>query len=251
VARLVHDLVYGIVAVSLWALALAGGEVVFTLMVRLLPWPFALPLAALVTVLALLVEAAIVVAPLPRLRPGRYPVGKSAVFANWALRTIVQRVVLAPALKSTFFASHVLRWLALRALGARIAWSARVALDAELVDPCLVTVEAGARLGSGCRLSGHLVEGDRLHLGTIQVGAEALVGDEARVWPDVSIGARAQVQARSVLHAGVIIGADAQIGSDAVLDAFAAVGEGAVVGTRALVAARAVVPAGQRPATGR
>ena len=56
------------------------------------------------------------------------------------------------------FAFAGLRWLLLRALGARAAFGIQTATDVRLVDPSLFAVGPGSMLAAGTLAAGHFIE---------------------------------------------------------------------------------------------
>lgn len=210
------------------------------------PAAVAWALATVAALLALILEVGLLTALLPALRPGRYQLMKGRVFYGWLLRSMLRRVLFLPALKWIFFNSNVLRFLALRALGARIAFTASLSADVDILDPALTTIGPGALIGARCALSCHYVENGTLVLDVIEVGARALLAAEVGIGPGCRIGARAFVKPRTTMSIQVTVGEGADIGIGATLDALSSVGAGATVGTGAYVPVRGVVPAGGR-----
>jgi len=226
----------GAAAVSLWVRALLGGVSPYV------AWPLAL-LAAL---FALTFEVAVLSALCPRLVPGRYPMLKGRVFWGWLLRSMLRRVLLLPGLKWVLFNSNVLRFCALRAMGARVAFTASISSDVDLLDPSLVEIGPGAVIGSRCLLTAHYVQEGLLVLDEIRVGAGALLAGDVGLAPGVTIGEHALVKVRTSVNVRATIGPRAEVGPLAVIDALATVGAEAKIGTGAYVPVRGVVPDGGR-----
>src|SRR5262249_8063269 len=127
---------------ALWATrALAAALTPFT--PSLVAWTVAL----IGGLLALIAEVGLASALCPRLRPGRYPLMRGAVFYGWIFRSLLRRILLPPGLRHVLFTSHTLRWLTLRALGARVAFAANFAPDVDLTEPSLLEVGPGAIVG--------------------------------------------------------------------------------------------------------
>lgn len=231
-----YDLLY----LSLAALLYAGAGYAGWAAARVVPWPLGVPAA----LLALIAEVGLLSALLPRLRPGRYPLARPGKVAiAWILRSMLRRVLLLPSLKAIYFNSNVLRFLALRALGARVAFTANLSSDVDILDPQLFSLGAGATVGARCFVTGHLVAGGVLLLREVSVGPGALLALQVVVAPGCTIGAGALLKPGASLSVGAQVGARAEIGIDALVDALAQVGEGALVATRAYVPPRARVAA--------
>jgi UDP-3-O-[3-hydroxymyristoyl] glucosamine N-acyltransferase len=249
----VYDVLYAVAAVVFYGGALVvGREAAVALAAVGLAgrwlWPLALLGGAAAGLVALVVAVGVATACLPRLRPGRYPLMRGAVFYGWLFRSLLRRLLMVPGLRAVLFSSNVMRFLTLRALGARVAFSASFSSDVDLLDPALLTVGAGAVVGARSLVSGHYIEGGRLILGRVVIGEGALVAAEVLIAPEVSIGARAKVLTRAALSRGVAVGEGATVGGDAVLDGFARVGARAQIGTRAYLGPRRRVADGARVA---
>ncbi|MGA9523959.1 MAG: hypothetical protein WBV82_21035 [Myxococcaceae bacterium] len=243
-----YDAIYLTVATVLYGLALIAGAEAFALLTRWLPWPFAFMPAVVVGLLALIAQVGLLSALLPRLRPGRYPMMKGRVFFGWIFRSLLRRVLFVPGVKWVVMSSNVLRFLALRALGARVAFTANMSSDVDVLDPSLLEVGPGATIGARSFLSGHWVEGGKLVLGEIRVGARSLVAAEVIIAPGVVIGERAVVKARASLGPEVQVGDRADIGAAAILVSHVVVEPGARVDVGQLIPARTRVTAAKSDA---
>lgn len=239
------DLLYVALSTALYGLAAHAG---FLLAGRL---PDGLPLAVriaagvLVALVALAAEVALLVAVLPRLQPGRHPFLRGRVFWSWALRFVLRRILHFPALKAVYFGSNVLRWLSLRALGARVAFASNMSNDVDVLDPSLLTIDTGATIGARALLSGHYVQDGMLVLGEIRVGAGALVSVGVTIGPDVTIGPRATVKGLSALTRDIVIGDGADIGGETAIEPHVRIGAGAKTAPRAHVPPRTVIADGE------
>lgn len=179
--------------------------------------------------LALIVEVAILGAVLPRVLPGRYPLMKHPIFFVWLLRSMLRRLLFAPGLKWFLFASNTLRFLSLRALGARVAFDANMSADVDILDPWLLTIENGATIGARAILASHYVDRGKLVLGPVTVRAGALVGASVMVGPSVEIGARTVIKPLTSISNDVSVGEDTQVGPNAFIGNGVKIGKGAVV----------------------
>ncbi|HET9140070.1 Pls/PosA family non-ribosomal peptide synthetase, partial [Actinophytocola sp.] len=116
--------------------------------------------------------------------PGSYPRGGSVHLRLWAAERLAEMS------GATGLAGGWLTGYA-RALGVRIGPD----VDLHSMPP----VTGMLRLGRGSAvepevdLSGHWLDGDRLHIGTIRIGAEATVGARSTLLPGARIGRRAEI----------------------------------------------------------
>lgn len=118
------------------------------------------------------------------LRPGTYPRGGRVHLRLWTAERLAEMS------GATSLAGAWLTYYA-RALGVRIGED----VDLHALPP----VTGMLRLGKGCAvepevdLSGHWLDGDRLHIGSIRIGAGATVGARSTFFPGTRIGKRAEV----------------------------------------------------------
>ncbi len=243
VGLLVYDVIFLTLAALLYGGAASAAFCAHYFFVEKvgLPVPFALFPDFLVALFVLIVEVAFLTALCPRLKPGKYPMMKGAVFYGWLLRSALRRIMFVPGLKWFLFASNTLRFLTLRGLGAKVSFSANMSADAELLDPSLVIVGPGAVIGARCLVSGHFVEDGKLVLGTIEIGKGSLLAADVICGPNVVVGEKVMVKAQAAIGLGTRIGDRASIGARAYLESNVTVEPGAVVANAELVKPRTIV----------
>lgn len=248
---LVYDLLFLTVATLVYGSSAWVAARAFHTAARAVPWELCLVPAGLAFTLAVIAQVAVLSALCPRLVPGRYPMMKSPVFWGWLLRSMLRRLLLLPGLKWLVMTSNVLRFLALRAMGADVAFTASMSSDVDVLDPQLLRVARRAMIGARSIVTGHYVEQGTLVLGAISIGDGALLAADVMCGPEVTIGRGARIGARTSISVGATIGEDARLSADVFLDRGAAVGKGARIATGALVPRGAVVGDGARfPAQG-
>lgn len=248
---LVYDLLFFGLATVTYAAALRAAAFVFVELSARFPWPLAVVPAAVAFMLALILEVGVLTLLCPRLQPGRYPAMKGRVFWAWIFRTLLRRLLMPPPIKWMVFSSNVLRFLALRAMGARVAFTANMSSDVDVLDPALLEVGPGAIIGARCFTSGHYVDRGQLVLGVIRIGAGAMLAAAVNVGPGVTVGAKAIVKPLAGLGPDCVIGEGAQIGGEALIDIAARVGDGADLGNRVHVRPGVTVPAGTKVPAGK
>ena len=240
---ILYDCIYLIVAAALYGGAVWATLEAAAVLMAWLPLVLAYLLAIPVGLVTLVGGVALGGLLLPRVRPGRYPMMKGVVFYAWLFRSMLRRALLYPPLKALLFTSNVLRFLTLRALGARVAFSASMSADVDLLDPWLTTVGPGAMIGARCLVSGHYVKGGELILAEVEVGPGALLAADVAIGPGVRVGRDCQVLGRATLAPG------AQVGDGAVVGACAYLEPGVEVAPRARVGANAHLRRDQADAT--
>ncbi len=218
-------------------------------------WRWALlPPLALLFLAGLLATTAILRLCLPRLEAGRYPFPMHRRAVAWLLHFSLQRIVYLPSWRHLLFAFSTFRWALLRALGARVAFDLDTSSDVLILDAPLMTLEAGAMVGAGSTLSGHVIEQGVLVLGAVRLGRGAYVGSSVLIGPGTTIGEHATVGADCRLPGDNTIGAftylgaacyispGVSIGANAILGHQVAVGPGVTIGDHAVVATGARIP---------
>lgn len=117
-------------------------------------------------------------------RPGRYPRGGSVHLRLWAAER------LAEASGATTLTGAWLERYA-RALGARVGQD----VDLHSLPPVtgMLKLGRGAAVESEVDLSGYWLDGDRLEIGPVKVGAHAVVGTRSILFPGARVGKRAEV----------------------------------------------------------
>ncbi|MFI6938762.1 Pls/PosA family non-ribosomal peptide synthetase [Streptomyces sp. NPDC050418] len=130
-------------------------------------------------------------------QPGTYPRGGSVHLRLWTAERLAECSG-ATSLTGSWLERYA------RALGARIGPD----VDLHSLPP----VTGLLKLGRGCAvetevdLSGHWLDGDRLHIGSIKVGARAVVGTRSILFPGARVGKRAEVAPGSAVHGQIPTG---------------------------------------------
>jgi non-ribosomal peptide synthetase-like protein len=130
--------------------------------------------------------------------PGTYPRGGTVHLRLWA----AQR--LAEASGATSLSGIWLTWYA-RALGAQLGED----VDLHSLPPVtgMLKLGRGCAIGTEVDLSGYWLDGDRLHLGPVRVGAGAVVGTRSVLMPGARVGKRAEIAPGSVVSDAATAGA--------------------------------------------
>ncbi|MFG2088991.1 Pls/PosA family non-ribosomal peptide synthetase [Spirillospora sp. NPDC048824] len=132
------------------------------------------------------------------LRPGAHPRGGAVHLRLWTAEQLAARLGAAELSAAPWFAFYA------RALGARIG------ADVDLHSPPPVTgmlwLGRGAAIEPEADLSGHWLDGDVLHVGEIRVGAGAVVGARAVLFPGARVGKKAHVAAGAAVTGRVPAG---------------------------------------------
>jgi acetyltransferase-like isoleucine patch superfamily enzyme len=246
VGFVIYDLLFVFLATVLYGGALMAGVRAFLAMSARMPWPFAIVPALVVALLALIVEAFIATSLCPPLRPGRYRMMKSVTFYSWIIRSMIRRLLFDCGLRWLLFSSNLLRFLAFRALGAKVDFTSSLSTDVTVTDPSLLVIRAGAIVGSRSYLAGHWMERGRLILANVEIGEGSLIALDVLCSPGVVIGKKVTVKSFVILAPNVRIDDEADIGATCEIDTAAHIGRKARLASRTYVAQRQIIPEGAR-----
>ncbi|WP_433449246.1 Pls/PosA family non-ribosomal peptide synthetase [Streptomyces sp. CA-142005] len=130
-------------------------------------------------------------------RPGRYPRGGSVHLRLWTAERLAE-FSWATSLTGSWLERYA------RALGAKVGPE----VDLHSLPPVtgMLKLGRGAAVESEVDLSGHWLDGDRLEIGPVKVGAHATVGTRSMLFPGARIGKRAEVAPGSAVNGQIPTG---------------------------------------------
>ncbi|MEV6294012.1 Pls/PosA family non-ribosomal peptide synthetase [Streptomyces sp. NPDC051896] len=131
------------------------------------------------------------------MRPGRYPRGGSVHLRLWTAERLAEFSG-ATSLTGSWLERYA------RALGAKVGPE----VDLHSLPPVtgMLKLGRGAAVESEVDLSGHWLDGDRLEIGPVKVGAHATVGTRSMLFPGARIGKRAEVAPGSAVNGQIPTG---------------------------------------------
>jgi len=132
------------------------------------------------------------------LRPGSYPRGGAVQMRLWAAERFADAMGAVTMAGAPWIAYYA------RLLGATIGEG----VDLHTVPPVtgLLRIGEGASIEPEVDLSGYWMDGDVVHVGTIHIGRDAVVGARSTIGPDVHIGRGSVVEAGSTVLTSVPAG---------------------------------------------
>lgn len=133
---------------------------------------------------------------LGRVQPGVLPAWSLAYLRWWSTRLLIQT---SPA---ALFRGTPLLVAWLRLLGARVAWTAHLAMRRLPACPDLLTVGDEAVINAHAQLDTCTARGGRMHLGPVRIGARAEVGDGCLVDIHATLEADARLAPSTTVAAG-------------------------------------------------
>ncbi|MBK6867592.1 MAG: amino acid adenylation domain-containing protein [Burkholderiales bacterium] len=133
-----------------------------------------------------------------KLKPGSYPLWGLTYYRWWLADRMTEAVPIYLIAGSPLYAA----WL--RALGAKVGSDVNLG-SMTLRVPHLVRIGEGASIGNAVNLENARVEGGRLHLGAIDIGAQACVGSYVVIEGGTAIGEYGHLEGQSALSQGQVI----------------------------------------------
>ncbi|MBS0302235.1 MAG: amino acid adenylation domain-containing protein [Proteobacteria bacterium] len=130
-----------------------------------------------------------------RLAPGSYPLWGWTYYRWWLVDRLLDAVPVYLINGSPLYPA----WL--RLLGARIGPEVMLG-STTLRVPHLTSIGAGTSMGNGAYLENARVEGGQLHLGRIDIGAQACIGSYTVIEGDTCIGDFGHLEGQSALASG-------------------------------------------------
>ncbi|GAB3058876.1 non-ribosomal peptide synthetase [Intrasporangium mesophilum] len=124
-------------------------------------------------------------------QPGTYPRGGSVQIRLWAAERFTEEMGAITLAGAAWINTYA------RALGAHIGHG----VDLHTVPPVtgMLTIGDGASVEPEVDLSGYWMDGDVVHVGTIEIGPRSVVGARSTIGPNVRIGRDALVEAGSTV----------------------------------------------------
>ncbi|HEY8564890.1 MAG TPA: Pls/PosA family non-ribosomal peptide synthetase [Beijerinckiaceae bacterium] len=133
-----------------------------------------------------------------RTKPGRYPLWGVYYFRWW----LAQRLL--PLIHIKWLQGSPVIRLYLRLLGAKVGQDAIIG-DVDIGAADLVTIGDGASIGSKVKLANAEIIGNELVIGTITIGADAVIGTSCVLAHDTAVGEHAELLDLTALGEGTVV----------------------------------------------
>jgi acetyltransferase-like isoleucine patch superfamily enzyme len=124
---------------------------------------------------------------LPKLKPGVFDI-KSKGGRTWFLHFMLTNSINVSGLMPLIYTSYLTRWLYFRAMGAKIDYGVHLSIYARLRDFPLIKIGKGTTLGVGAHISCHSDVGNKVLLGTVEIGEKCFIGMNTILGPKTKIG---------------------------------------------------------------
>lgn len=92
-----------------------------------------------------------------------------------------------------------------RGMGAKVVPSLFTSLSTRIADPWFVEIGENVTIGADAWILGHAGDGPEIILGSVLIGAGAIIGARCVILPDVRIGENSRVGAGAVVVRGTVI----------------------------------------------
>lgn len=161
------------------------------LFLDVVPWPwlgFLLPALGVLFVVTVIVGLGCLNLLLPPLKEGYHKAPLSAHFYLWSLYFSLNRILFLEPLKNMVLYSGILRYLAFKALGAKLAFGTSISANVTFTDLPMIEIGEGSLIGAYSQLTGHYINKGTLFLGKIKIGQRVNIGGYCRIAPAVEIG---------------------------------------------------------------
>lgn len=151
-------------------------------------WGFLMPVLVVVFIVGVIASVGLLRFVLPAMNAGHFTAPVSPAFYIWTLHLSLNRLIFIEPLHSLILYSSVLRYLALRALGAKLAYGTSISARVSFTDLPFIEIGEGCIVGANSLLTGHYLNKGNLFLGKIVIGERVNVGGYCRIGPGVEIG---------------------------------------------------------------
>lgn len=141
---------------------------------------------------------------MPKLRPGAYELKSDPMVIIWYLHMSLNRSLKSTGLLSIVRSSNVLKFLHLRALGCKVAYSANFSAELEIVDPSLIQIDENVIIGGRCYMGCHVVFDGKLILGSIHLKKNSFISLGNVIGQGTTVGEKATVGAGNYLYRDTI-----------------------------------------------
>ncbi|MES2856346.1 MAG: hypothetical protein V4692_10815 [Bdellovibrionota bacterium] len=124
---------------------------------------------------------------LPRLKPGVYEVDSFAIKA-WYLNFNLTNSLNVSGLMPLIYTTYLTKWLYCRAMGAQIAYGVHFSIYTKFREFQLIKIGRGSSLSAGTHIACHTHVGNKLLLGTVEIGERCFIGMDSIVGPKTKMG---------------------------------------------------------------
>lgn len=136
---------------------------------------------------------------LPRLRPGKYPIGFNRDFLAWSMHMGLNRSIEILGFRNFIFNFNSTKFLYWRALGAKVSYSITSSLSADLCDHQLLEIGEHCKITSDVLISAHTFFNEQLILEPVRLHRNVYIGMNTTVFSGCEIGDDCYVGSHNLL----------------------------------------------------
>jgi acetyltransferase-like isoleucine patch superfamily enzyme len=138
-------------------------------------------------------------------KEGVYPLGRCKEVTNWLIHAGILNFISVPGFQNLIRSNPLLRRFYHLLNGAKIHPSALISYDACIVDPFLIEIGEGTKIGRWAKLAGHYSDENSFIFKKIIIGKNVLIGADCMIGPGVNIGDYSVVYAKSNVFPNTVI----------------------------------------------
>ena len=128
-----------------------------------------------------------------------------SIKVNWMLHYGINNFVRVFAFQRLLQSNPLLRRLYFTLFGARVHPRAKISYETNFLDPSLVEIGKGTKIGAYTIIAGHYSDNSSFVIGRVRIGINSLIGGEVLIAPGVRIGDDAVIEARSSILPGTVV----------------------------------------------
>ena len=142
---------------------------------------------------------------LPDVKQGVFRLNDKKEVTNWLLHTGIVNYIMVPKLDNLIRSNPLLKSLYYKLMGAKIHRTAMISYDVKIIDPFLVEIGEGTKIGRWAKIAGHYADENNYIIGKVKVGKNAIIGGFCFLAPNSSIGDSSILLAKSYTLPGMNI----------------------------------------------
>jgi len=134
---------------------------------------------------------------IPPVKEGKYPLGKCREVTKWLVHSGIVNFINVPGFQNLIRSNPILRNMYYFMNGAKIHKTALISYDVCIVDPFLVEIGKGTKIGRWAKIACHYSDENNFVFKKTIIGKNVLIGADCMIGPGVVIGDGAVVYAKS------------------------------------------------------
>lgn len=158
---------------------------------------FSLPVFFFLYIFTLILITGMLQKCLPAVKPGKYPLNREGEVLKWMLLAGIHNFIRLAGLTKMVHANPVFRRLYYALCGAKIHTSVIISYESTLLDPFLIEIDEGSKIGEWTRIAGHFTSDQHFIIDRVKIGKCVQVGAGCIIGPGVELGDNAMLIAFS------------------------------------------------------